>query len=92
MNDTVLTVLVVIAVTALLSFFSYKKKQESWEGELVKKNHREDQESGKSTYQLIFKTTEGGKKKLMVNQATFDSFDIGTKVKKSSGEYLPKKN
>lgn len=92
MNETILTIIFVLIVTIVVSFFSYKQKQSAWKGELVKKKENYDDESGVTSYRLIFKTNEGKKKTIQVTgRQAFEAYTIGDKVEKKKGEYIPVK-
>ena len=80
-----------ILVTAIISYFSYKQKQSSWQGEVIKKRSHYDDESLRTTYRLIFRTNEGKKKRMQVTKTVYEKFEVGQKVNKEKGEYLPKK-
>lgn len=93
MNETLLTIIVVVGFTAILTFFSLKKKNEEWKGYLLDKkesSYRDDNDFVKTTYTLIFKTSEGKKKKMNVDIKTFQNFIKDKKYKKEKGTYLPK--
>lgn len=92
MNETLLTVMMVVLVTAFFSFISLKQKKSSWKGTLIDKKVKEDDESGQKFYQLIFKTEEGKKVKVQVTgESAFNKFIIGDKFEKKAGEYFPEK-
>ena len=47
MNETILTILFVAAVTAFFSYKAYKQKQASWKGELIEKYKKDgDDDTG----------------------------------------------
>lgn len=92
MNETLLTIIFVGGVTAILSFFTLKKKNESWEGVLENKklnSYTDDEGFTKETCTLIFKTTDGKKKKINLNKQGFDKFEKNKTYIKSKGEFLP---
>lgn len=94
MNETVLTIIVVVSFTAVLTFFSLKKKNSAWTGVLAdkkKKTHTDDQGFTNDTYELIFKTDEGKKVKFKVHKKAYDEYIVGEKYVKVKGDYVPKK-
>lgn len=94
MSEIFLTIIVVVGITAVLSYFSLKQKNSSWKGELIKKNKKSVLEEGgfdREIFNLIFKDKAGKKHKIQVKQGLFDKFDVGQKVVKKKGEYLPHK-
>lgn len=93
MNETLLTIVVVLGFTALMSFFVYRQKNSFWEGTLTdKKKSTSTDEDGFSTdtYKLIFTTTQNKKIKVRVNQKMFNEAEIGKKYTKNKGDLLPK--
>ena len=95
MNETFLTVVFVIAVTAIFSYFSYRQKKSGWTGELIDKKYIEadsdDDSSTPEKHILIFKTNTGKKVKVTVSKDTYNAFSLGDQASKKSGEYYPKK-
>jgi len=94
MNDIVLTVMFVGAVTGILTLFSMRRRDEVWEAEVIdKKRHRyvDDNDFEKVTATVCFKTVDGKKKKISGNSELFDKYEVGDKVKKIKGEYSPEK-
>jgi len=91
-GELVLTIVVVVGFTAILTFFAQKQKKSSWTGQLIKKRQSYDDETGRTTYKLIFKTDEGKKKRVqMKSKQEFDNWEEGENAIKVSGEYFPKK-
>lgn len=73
-----------------------KTKAASWTGVVIDKNHntKRDFDTNKIEhfYVLVVKPDDGKRDmKLGVSQQLFDSFEIGDKIKKDSGEMFPKK-
>ncbi len=91
--NTVYVIIFFLAMTAVLSLWSLNVKKSSWEGTLTEKHKDEDDESGKTLYYLIFQTNVGKKRvSLSSDQKTFNSWNIGDKGIKKSGEYLPQQS
>ncbi|MGI5841221.1 MAG: DUF7489 domain-containing protein [Patescibacteria group bacterium] len=91
MNETLLTIIFVAAVTIIFTFVSLRQKKSSWKGVLTDKKIKADDDDNES-YQLIFTTDEG--KRVRVSVATkqgFDQFVVGDRFEKKSGEYFPVK-
>jgi hypothetical protein len=90
-----ITVLVVGGFTALLSYISYRQKQSSWVGTVTNKFHEDatSDENGSSAekFKVTFKTSTGKKVTCDFFEKEFDSYQIGDKAEKKSGEYFPKK-
>lgn len=72
-----------------------KKKESSWKGELIDKEHLEyeddDSSYSKDLYTLHFKTDENKKIKLHVPQNIYENWKINNKAEKIKGELFPKK-
>ncbi len=95
MNETVLTVVFVLGVTAIFSYFSYRQKKSSWTGELVDKKYIEadtdDDSSTPEKHILVFKTDSGKKVNVTVSKDTYNAFNLGDRAAKKSGDYYPVK-
>ncbi len=95
MNETVLTVVFVLAVTAIFSYFSYRQKKSSWTGELVDKKYKQadsdDDSYTPEKHILVFKTDSGKKVKVTVSKDTYNAYALGDKASKKSGDYYPVK-
>jgi len=92
MNETVLTILFVLGVTVFFSWLSYRQKQSSWSGTLVKKYVDENEDSGVTLHYLIFDTDKGKKKvNLSSAAAEYQKWNIGDKGVKTKGNYFPEK-
>jgi len=90
MSELLLTVVVVVSVTALFSFISLKQKQDEWEGILVGKKFNHGDEDSRDIFILTFKTSQGKKKKFtLYDKKTFDSWNEGDKATKVKGNYFP---
>jgi hypothetical protein len=94
-GTVVLTVIVVVFVTAILSYISYRQKQSSWIGEVIDKKHEESSldEDGSTPekFKVIFKTQSGKKISVDMFEKEFHNYAIGDKAEKSKGEYFPHK-
>jgi len=92
MNETILTILFVAFITAIFSYLSFRQKKSAWTGILIKKKQSHDDESGTTSYKLIFKTNQGKKKTIRVtSQQAFDQFELNQNYEKKSGDYFPQK-
>lgn len=92
MNEIILTIIFVLIVTAYFTYLAYRQKKSAWTGTLTKKKQSHDDESGTSSYLLIFKTDTGKKAKIRVaTQQAFDQFELNAKYQKKSGQYHPEK-
>jgi hypothetical protein len=90
MRDAVYTVLFVLGVTVIFSLISQKQKKSTWEGRLINKKESYDDESGKTTYYLIFQTDTGKKKvNLSSAKAEYDKWHVDDVAIKKSGVYFP---
>ena len=91
-GEIITTVLFVSAVTAVFIVLAVKQKKSSWEGVLVKKRKHYDSENMTTSYKLVFKTSDGKKKRVQVkSEKFFNEWMEGDKGIKESGEYFPKK-
>jgi len=92
MNDLILTVVAIIVVTVGFSIASQRQKKSSWVGKLIKKKEHYNDESGITTYYLIFSTDKGKKKvNLSSPKAEYDKWSVGDNAVKKSGSYLPER-
>lgn len=89
--ELLLTIVMVIGVTAIFTYFSWRQKQSSWEGTLVKKRINQGDDDDRTTYQLVFKTNKGTKRVTILSQEAFDGWNEGDKAIKKAGEYFPVK-
>jgi len=84
-----------IIVTAVISFFVFKKRNDSWKGKLVDKKHKkvydEDGDYSSDRYILKFETENGKKKKASVKKKDFDEANIGDSYEKKKGSFTPTK-
>ena len=91
-NELILTIMVIALVTAFFSYLAYRQKKSSWQGLLVKKRYDEDEESGQTSYTLIFKSDNGKKHRVKLkSKAEFDKWQEGDQAVKESGQYFPHK-
>ena len=92
MPEWILSVLALVVVTGLIIFFVVKRKNDEWEGELFKKRFVRGDMDTSDSFSLIFKTTEGKKKRYQVNsRRKFEEWDEGDKAKKVKGAFTPEK-
>jgi len=91
MNETVLTILFVAAVTAFFSYISYRQKQQSWKGELIEKFIKEGDEDSMDQWFIMFKTETGKKIKMNVGKGFYDQVKVGERYEKKKGDYVPVK-
>jgi hypothetical protein len=92
MPEYVYSIIAVVVVTGIMIWWVSKKKGEEWEGELFKKRHVPGDMDTTDSYKLIFKTTEGKKKRFSAsNSKMFDEWEVGDKAKKVKGEFFPTK-
>jgi hypothetical protein len=72
-----------------------KGRKMAWKGTLVDKLHKTKDEfdSNKVShfYTLVFKTEEGKEIKVGVSKEMFDSYNVGDRAEKKSGEFWQKK-
>jgi hypothetical protein len=100
----VLTVVVVVAFTALLSWFSWRKRKQSWEGvvteigskRVVRNRLEEDEAPIYDDFVVIRYRTDLGKKgKLSVPTHGFEKYfsglQVGERLIKESGQDLPRR-
>ena len=91
LGELLLTIVVVVGVTAIFTYFSWRQKQSSWEGKLVKKRINRGDEDSRTTYQLVFKTDKGTKRVTILSKEAFDMWNEGDTAIKKAGEYFPVK-
>jgi len=72
-----------------------KRKQSSWKGKLINKEHLEykddDSPYNKDLYTLYFQTTKNERIKMNVAKKVYDIWKIGDKAQKEEGKILPEK-
>ena len=91
MPEWIYSVIAVVAVTVIIIFFVNKRKNDEWNGELFKKKFTQGDMETSETYSLIFKTSEGKKKRYQVTNKVFNEWDEGDKAKKLKGSFMPEK-
>jgi len=90
MNETVITVIVVVSLIIIMSIFSLRNKNDAWEGTLIKKKTVENEDSMVTIYKLTFKTDDGKTKHITVNKTEPEVFFENARYRKEKGEYIPK--
>jgi hypothetical protein len=90
-QEIIITIVLVIGVTVIFTLKSKKEKDSSWKGELVKKRTMTDEDGDVYAYKLIFKTDEGKKAKVKVNEEMYNQAQKGERYEKIKGDYIPKK-
>jgi len=91
MNETVLTILFVAAVTAFFSYLAYRQKQSAWKGVLLEKFMSEGDDDSVDQWFVVFKTDAGKKVKMNVGKGFYDQVNVGEKYEKKKGDYVPVK-
>ena len=91
MPEWVYSVVAVIVVTGIIMFFVKKRKDDEWEGELFKKRYTPGDMDSSESFKLIFKTTEGKKKRVQVKKRVYEEWNEGDKAKKVKGAFTPEK-
>lgn len=89
-HEILLTVIVVLVVTALFTFKSQRDKNSAWKGNVVKMKVDNDDDNGRTYYRLEIQT-QSGKKKINVSQEAYNMTKIGDMYEKVAGELFPKK-
>jgi len=91
-------ILPAVVIVLFIKFLAKRGKQRrdsSWKGKLVDKDHTEYEDDDSSTtrdlYTLYFETDEGQKIKLNVPYEIYNKFKVGDKVEKETGQLHPKK-
>jgi len=85
------TIILIVLVVLYLKHKSKKEKDSGWTGELIKKKDYTDEDNENHSYRLIFKTSDGQKKKVTVSEEVFNKTKVGDKYEKNPGETTPKK-
>lgn len=90
-----LTIFFVFCFTAFLTWLSFLQKQSSWTGKVINKIYEEakvdDSGSTDEQFKLVCKTTEGKKVTIGVFKNDYESYEIGDRLEKKKGEYMPTK-
>jgi hypothetical protein len=84
MNEIVLTILFVAAVTAFFTYKAYKQKQASWMGELIEKFKKDGDDDSVDQWFVVFKTDAGKKVKMNVGKGFHDQVNVGEKYREKS--------
>ncbi len=98
----ILVVVVVVAFTALLTWFQAKKKAEVWQGTVTKIKHKTIDRSGtdeparlEDVVYIHYRTDEGKKGKLQLDKRQFNQqypdLQVNDRLDKQAGEYMPRK-
>ena len=85
----------IIGFILVIIKFVLKAKASAWEGKLVDKLHKTkrdfDTNRLEDYYTLVFETKEGKQIKVGTSKNIYDSYQIGDRALKKSGELWPKK-
>jgi hypothetical protein len=86
----------VVGFLTMVIKLALKGKASAWKGVLVDKvyNSRRDFENSHKVNQfftLVFKTDDGKTMKVGTSKDVYDTYNIGDKAEKKSGEFWPKK-
>ncbi len=73
----------------LLAFRRRRQKTEEWRGVLEDKRITGDRSLARRRYHLYFRTEEGKKRKIRVDQDDYERYEKGKNYRKSRGEMLP---
>jgi len=76
----------------LALIWQLKKKWEipkEWSGTVEKKKEDMRPALSRFRYIVVFRTTEGQKKKLRMGKADYDLYQVGRRYTKKAGAYLP---
>lgn len=92
MPEYVYSIILIIVIIVVVMLWSNKKKNDEWEGDLVKKKlNRGDMET-RDSYLLVFKTNEGNKKRFNTPSEEFwNEWEVGDRARKVKGEFFPEK-
>jgi hypothetical protein len=90
-SDIVAAVVFVGCVTAILSFFAWRKHQSAWTGVVTGKvNIPEDSEGSQPIYAVVFRTDAGRSVKVRVPSIKdLESYEIGQRFRKKAGQDWP---
>jgi hypothetical protein len=83
--------LIEIIIYAIFPYYKRKKrKEEEWHGFVEEKKSRSDYSLSKQKYSVVFRTSEGQKRKIKVDRhELFDKYAKGRRYHKKRGEYYP---
>ena len=98
--EIVLTILVVVAFSVILTLISMRNRNKSWEGTVteiksytVTSNRGDDMDHREEGIAIKYQEDSGKRSVLKINMPTFNKFftalEIGDRLIKKSGEYLP---
>lgn len=92
MPDYVYSIILVIIIVVIMAFWITKKKNEEWNGTLIKKKYDMGDEDTSGTFHYEFRT-DGGKKKKFTSpdQKYFEQWNEGDKAIKKKGDFFPQK-
>ena len=91
MPEWIYSVFALVVITGVIVFFVIKNKNDEWEGELFKKRYTPGDMDSSESFKLIFKTTEGKKKRVQVKKRVYEEWNEGDKAKKVKGAFTPEK-
>ena len=88
-----LSITAFLVVAGLMTWWMINKRNDVWEGELVKKNWTPGDSESSPSYYLVFKTKEGKTKRFNTPDENFyNSWTIGEKAIKNKGAFFPEKD
>ena len=90
-SDIIAAVVFAVGVTAVLSFFAWRKHRSVWTGVVAGQiNIPEDGEDSVPVYAVVFRTDTGGKVKLRVaSSQDLAAYAIGRRFEKKAGQDWP---
>jgi hypothetical protein len=77
-------------IYAIFPYFKRKKrKKEEWYGVVEEKRVEGDYSVKKHTHVVVFRTSEGSKRKMKMTEEQFNKYEQGKQYRKRSGEDYP---
>lgn len=91
MNQIIMTVVVVIGVTAVFSLVAQRQKKKAYRGEVVDKFTVSDDDAADQYFAVIKDEISGKQMKVNISCNLYNELKTGDRLEKKSGEYIPSK-
>ena len=92
MPEYVYSIVLIVAMIIFFTWWTIKKRNDVWKGELLKKNYTPGDYESSPNYYLVFKTDEGKKKRFNTpDEKYWSTWNEGDRAEKKKGQFFPSK-
>lgn len=92
MPEYVYSIILVIVIVVVMAWWVSKKKSEEWKGTFEKKNYVSGDEDSVDSYNIVFKTDSGKKKRFSTrDEGYYNLWNTGDRCEKRKGDFFPVK-